>query len=80
MRFHVMYPFVTMLSAVGALAGALLGALLGNLDAGIAAGFVLGMVAGLIVGIRMLNHLTRGLASPPPPGGWRRWDDADEWT
>src|SRR5438128_12581737 len=79
MRFHVTYPFVTVLGALGALAGGLIGALTGNLDAGIAAGFVVGIVAGLIVGLHVMKHLKRGVDSQPPPGGWQRSDDDDDW-
>src|SRR5438552_17759814 len=69
MRFHVMYPFVTVLGALGALAGGLIGALTGNLDAGIAAGFVVGIVAGLIVGLHVMKHLKRGSTGNRPRAG-----------
>lgn len=78
---HTVWMMVTMAGALGLACGGLIGLALGHPDVGAPFGAVLGAFAGLLVGIRVHRALERDLANPPtpPPGGWRRWDDDDDW-
>jgi uncharacterized membrane protein len=81
LRLETTWSFLTKYGAIGAVLGSLIGLAIGNLAIGLTVGLITGAVAGLITGWRIGGRIEHDLEVPavPPSGGWRHWDDDDDW-
>jgi hypothetical protein len=76
-NFQAIVSIASMFGALGLLLGLVIGLTAGHPDAGGLAG----AVVGVFFGIRLHKLVRNKLSQPPtpPPGGWKRYNDADEW-
>ena len=79
--FHPIQSFALTFGGIGLLIGLLVGLIVGSPQSGMAIGFLVGVIPGLLIGIRLASRMDMSLETPvtPPPGGWRSWDDDDDW-
>ena len=81
LRLETAWSFLTKYGGIGAVLGSLVGLGIGNLAIGLTVGLITGAIAGVIAGSRIGGRIEHDLEVPPvpPPGGWRRWGDKDDW-
>ena len=81
MWFQTVQSSAALFGAIGLAIGILIGLAIGNGGAGAGIGLIGGAVLGLVIGLRLARGVDRDFDTrpAPPPGGWRRWNDDDEW-
>lgn len=63
----------------GAVLGLGVGAIFGHPEAGALIGGLAGGLLGMVAGRRISRIIEEQANAPPPAGGWRRWEDDDDW-
>jgi hypothetical protein len=77
--FHLALPVIQHFVLLPTAIGFGLGVLLGHPAVGLVIGLATGLLYGGFMAILLRRALREGFQAPPPPGGWRTWDDDDDW-
>jgi len=56
-----------------------IGVVLGHPGIGLTVGLVVGTIYAGFMALILRRALAEGITALPPPGGWRKWDDDDDW-
>ena len=77
--FHIAVPVIQHFVLLPTAIGFGLGVLLGHPTIGLVVGLAIGLLYGGFFAIVLRRALREGFKAPAPSGGWRKWDDDDDW-